>query len=85
MSIGLGVLLFAIGAVLTFALQVEVEWVDLDMVGYIFMGAGVIVFIVGLILMVRRRRADSVSTTHVDPVAGERVTRRSTEYPDDVV
>lgn len=83
MSIGAGILLFAIGAILTFAVNVEVEWVNLDMIGYILMGAGFIVFVVGLILMMRRRQSESVTRTAVDPDVGEQVTRKSTSRTDD--
>lgn len=55
MSIGTGIVLFVIGAILTFAINIEVEWADLDMIGYILMGAGAVVFIIGLILAARRR------------------------------
>jgi cytochrome c biogenesis protein CcdA len=75
MSIGLGILLVAIGAVLTFALNVTVDWIDLDLVGYILMIAGAIVIILGLIFMMRRRRSISTTSTTADPVAGQRVTR----------
>ncbi|NYE20351.1 DUF6458 family protein [Microbacterium immunditiarum] len=83
MSIGAGIALFAIGAILTFAVNVETEWVNLDLIGYILMGAGVVVFIVGLVLLMRRRRSDTVTRTAVDPAAGERVTRQSTATTDD--
>ncbi|WP_019179212.1 DUF6458 family protein [Microbacterium yannicii] len=85
MSIGAGIALFAIGAILAFAVNIEVEWVNLDMIGYILMGAGAVIFLVGIILMARRRQTDSVTRTAVDPAAGERVTRRSTSSPDDSV
>ena len=78
MSIGAGVALFVIGAILAFAVNVETEWVNLDLIGYILMAGGAVVFIVGLVLMMRRRRSDTVSRTAVDPVANERVTRQST-------
>lgn len=57
MSIGSGIVLFVIGAILTFALDVEVEWINLDLVGYICMGAGVVIFLIGLVLLGRRRSA----------------------------
>ncbi|MGV2902656.1 DUF6458 family protein, partial [Microbacterium sp. AGC62] len=44
MSIGSGIALFVIGAILVFAVNVDIQWVDLDMVGYILMGAGVVIF-----------------------------------------
>ena len=83
MSIGAGIVLFVIGAILTFALNVQLDWVNLDLVGYILMAAGVIVVLIGIVLLMRRRRSDVVTRTAVDPVAGERVTRRTASHPDD--
>ena len=40
MSIGLGIFLIAVGAILVWALNVDVDWINLDMVGYVLMGAG---------------------------------------------
>jgi nitrate reductase gamma subunit len=86
MSIGSGIVLFVIGAILAFAVNVQVEWANLQLIGYILMAAGAVVFIIGLVLMMRRRRTDTVSRTAVDPAAGERVTRQSTATtPDDTV
>lgn len=85
MSIGTGIALFVIGAILVFAVNVEVPWVDLDMVGYILMGAGVVVFLIGIILLARRRRTDTVSRTSVDPATGEPVTRRAVRATNDDV
>lgn len=82
MSIGTGVVLFVIGAILAFAVNVDVEWADLDMIGYILMGAGAVLFVVGLILLAKRRRTDVVTRTETDPVAGEHVSRRSTRADD---
>lgn len=83
MSIGTGILLIVIGAILTFAVNVEVEWADLDLIGYILMGAGALILLIGLVMLARRRRSDVVTTTQVDPAAGEQVTRRSTRTTDD--
>lgn len=83
MGIGTGILLIVIGAILTFAINVEVEWADLDLIGYILMGAGVAVLLISLVLLSRRRRSDVVTTTHVDPAVGEQVTRRSERSTDD--
>lgn len=82
MSIGTGVVLFVIGAILVFALNFETEVVNLDMVGYILMAAGVIVFVIGLVLLARRRQAVSTSRTGTDSVTGERVQQRVTEVDD---
>lgn len=83
MSIGGGIALFVIGAILAFAVNVEVDWVNLDLIGYILMGAGVVIFLIGIVLLVRRRQSESVTRTAVDPVGGERVTRQSTSTTDD--
>ncbi|WP_022894245.1 DUF6458 family protein [Agromyces subbeticus] len=79
MSIGIGILLVAIGAILTFALNVTVDWIDLDLVGYILMIAGAIVVILGLIFMMRRRSISTTSTA--DPAVGQRVTRTESQAP----
>ncbi|KRB37903.1 DUF6458 family protein [Microbacterium sp. Root180] len=85
MSIGAGIALFAIGAILAFAVNVEFEYVNLDMIGYILMAAGAVIFVVGIVLMARRRSAETVTRTAVDPAAGEQVTRRTTSSTDDTV
>lgn len=77
MSIGAGIALFVIGAILVFAVNVETDVVNLDMIGYIMMGAGALVFLIGLVFVFRRRQTEVVTRT-VDPAAGERVTRNTT-------
>lgn len=84
MSIGAGIVLFVIGAILAFAVNVEVEWVNLDLIGYILMGAGALVFLLGIIMLARRRQTDTVTRTAVDPTVGEQVTRRTTSTNDGV-
>jgi hypothetical protein len=70
MGIGASILLIAIGAVLTFALNVQVGFLDLDIVGWIFMLAGVAGLVWTMLIWGPRRRRtvtrDSVDT--VDPV-----------------
>lgn len=84
MSIGLGIVLFVIGAILAFALHIEVSWIDVQLVGYILMGAGVVVFVIGLAFLLRRRRTISTSHTTVDPRTGDAVRRDETSAPDDL-
>ena len=79
MSIGLGIFLFVVGAVLAFALNIQVDWIDLDLVGYLLMGAGFIITIIGLVFLMRRRQSITTSSTTVDPQSGARVERSSTE------
>ena len=82
MSIGLGVLLFVIGAVLRFALNVEVAWVDLALVGNILMGAGVVVFVLGLIFTFRKRQTRTTQRTVVGQPDGERQISRTDRVND---
>ena len=82
MSIGTGIVLFVIGAILTFALNFETQFINLDLVGYILMGAGVVVLLIGLVLLARRRQAVTTSRTGTDSVTGERVQQRVTEVDD---
>jgi uncharacterized membrane protein (DUF485 family) len=85
MSIATGIVLFVIGAILTFALNFETGWVNLDLIGYILMGAGVVVFVIGLIMLTRNRTAVTSSRVAADPVSGERVSRTVTETDDPVL
>jgi membrane-bound ClpP family serine protease len=85
MSIGSGIFLFVVGAILSFALQVEVAWVDLNLVGYFLMAAGAVIFILGLVLAARKR--ESKTTVRSGTGAnGEAVTeRRTTTTPDETL
>ena len=67
MGIGASIFLIAVGAILTFALEAEVGFLNLDAVGWILMIAGA----AGLVFTMaiwgpRRRRA--VTTTTRDPM-----------------
>lgn len=83
MSIGAGIVLIVIGAILAFAVNVQVEWVNLDLIGYILMGAGAVVVLIGIVLLARRRTATSVTRTSADPAGSQRVTERSVTADDD--
>ncbi|WP_438353029.1 DUF6458 family protein [Microbacterium sp. CJ88] len=79
MGIGSGIALFVIGAILAFAVNVDLGgYVDLHLIGYILMIAGAVVFLLSLIFMMRRRSTVSESRTAVDPVNGQQVTTRRT-------
>ena len=82
MTVGGGIALIVIGAILAFAFNLDNSWIDLHLIGYILMGAGVVVFVIGLIVLFRRRQ--SVATTHttVDPVSGDRMSRHVSETDD---
>lgn len=86
MGIGSGIALFVIGAILTFAVNIDTGgYVNLDLIGYILMGAGVLVFLISLVLMLRRRSTVSTSHTAVDPANGEQVTTRRTRDSGDPI
>lgn len=82
MSIGFGIFLFAIGAILAFAVNVSLEWIELSTIGYILMAAGVVTVIIGVALMMRRRSAVTTERSGVDAASGERVTRRESSIDD---
>jgi membrane-bound ClpP family serine protease len=85
MSIGSGIALFVIGAILAFAVNVQLDWINLDIIGYLLMGAGVIVFIIGIVLAVRKRESVTTVRSAVDPASGESVQQRSTKSPNDLI
>lgn len=82
MSIGLGIFLFVVGAILVFALNVSVDVINLDLVGYILMGAGAVITILGLVLMTRKRSSVVTTRSAVDPASGEQVTRHENKVND---
>lgn len=84
MSIGFGIFLVALGAILAFAVQVSVEWIAITTTGYILMVAGVVMVIIGVGLMARKRSSVTTQHTQVDPAAGEKVTRRESVSSDPV-
>jgi Na+/proline symporter len=62
MGIGAGILLIVAGAIMTFALNVSVQGIDLHMVGWIFMLAGLAGLALFFIFWSRRRSARAVET-----------------------
>lgn len=77
--------MFVVGAILAFALNVEVAWVDLNLVGYLLMAAGAIIFVIGL-LMGARKRQSTTTVRSGTGANGEAVTeRRTSATPDDTL
>jgi hypothetical protein len=56
MTIGGGLFLIAVGAILKYAVTAHVSWVDLQTVGVILMVIGVVGVLIGLYVMVTTRR-----------------------------
>ena len=56
MSIGTSIFLLAVGAILAFAVTDAISGVDLTVVGYILMGAGVLGLLISMMVMNRAPR-----------------------------
>lgn len=80
MGIGAGIFLLAVGAILKFALDVQVQGVDLQVVGIILMIVGVLGIVLDLAILMprRRRRDDYVAPADVDEYG--RPLRRPRDY-----
>jgi Domain of unknown function (DUF6458) len=64
MGIGVGIFLIAVGAIMTFALDVSVAGIDLDAVGWILMLAGVAGLVIFFYFWNRRRAPRAVVTAN---------------------
>lgn len=61
MGIGVGIFLLAVGAILAFGVRDNVSNVDLTVVGYVLMGAGVLGLVLGFAMMRQRANTSHVS------------------------
>jgi len=80
MSLGGGIALLVIGAILAFAVNVDLGWANLSTIGYILMIAGAVGVIVGIVLLTRKSTSATTSRTAVDPATGERVSRTVSDH-----
>ncbi|WP_341719784.1 DUF6458 family protein [Micromonospora sp. FIMYZ51] len=78
MGIGTSVFLLALGAILTFAVNASIGGLDLDVVGWILMAAGLLGLILTTLVWGRRRQV--VATTE-EPVEYRRVEERRDVAP----
>jgi predicted membrane channel-forming protein YqfA (hemolysin III family) len=85
MSIGTGIGLFVVGAILAFAIHLTNAFVSLQLIGYILMAAGAVVFILGLVFTLRKRQSITTVTSGVDADGRAVNQRRTATTPDDVV
>ena len=77
MRLGTAIVLLALGAILTFALNVDVSGIDLQVVGWILMIVGALGIVLELAVWgPRQRRVTRTSDAHVVP--GDGPVRRST-------
>jgi Na+/proline symporter len=75
-GIGTSIFLIAVGAILTFALETSVAGIDLDVVGWILMAAGVLGLIMTTLIWGRRR-----TPVTEEPVEYRRVEERRDVRP----
>jgi hypothetical protein len=55
-GIGVSIFLIALGAILAFAVNAEIAGLDINIVGYILMGAGVLGLLLTMLVFAPRRR-----------------------------
>lgn len=76
MYIGLGVVLLALGAVLAFALNIDIPGISDDALGYILMAAGLLAIVLSFAMRGTRNAGfTATKESHVDPNTGSRVDR----------
>jgi hypothetical protein len=83
MGIGASVFMLAIGAIITFAFNVRVGWLDLDVVGWVLMAAGAFGLVLTLTMLNRSRRTVTRRATTNDPYAAppaDRVVEERSTY-----
>jgi hypothetical protein len=73
MGFGVGIFLVALGAILAFAVHASVSGLDLAVVGWVLMGAGVLGIALELAVFAPRRR---VTTYAEHPLPAHAVVRR---------
>jgi uncharacterized protein (DUF486 family) len=80
MGIGVGILLIAVGAILTFAVHATVNGINIQTVGVILMIAGLAGLIIDLVIFLPRRRVSrQVYTTAAPGAPGTTVVTDSTD------
>ncbi|HYI57137.1 MAG TPA: DUF6458 family protein [Microlunatus sp.] len=67
MGIGLGIVLLVLGAILLFALNVNIPFVSDDTLGIILMVAGAVALVIALVMQAQRGRTKHVQENRYDP------------------
>ncbi|MBF4614700.1 DUF6458 family protein [Curtobacterium sp. VKM Ac-1376] len=76
MRIGSSIALIVIGAIVAFALDIQLAGIDLRLIGYILMAAGLVLLIISLAVAFGGRRTTTTTRSGVDPASGERITQQ---------
>jgi hypothetical protein len=69
MGIGFSIFLLAVGAILAFAVNATVAGLDIHIVGWILMAAGVVGLVLTMVVLTPRRRRTVTDTTTSVPAA----------------
>lgn len=69
MGIGFSIFLLAVGAILAFAVNATLAGLDISIVGWILMAAGVIGLILTMVVLTPRRRRTVTDTTNSTPTS----------------
>jgi Domain of unknown function (DUF6458) len=60
MGIGVSIFLIAVGALLAFAVDFQLWWLDINVAGWVLMVVGALGLVLTMLLWSRRRTADTV-------------------------
>lgn len=82
MGIGGSIFLIAVGAIFAFAVEADLGWLDIRVVGWVLMIAGIVGLILTMWFWQNRRRTVITPTVHerVVPTQVERVEERRRPY-----
>ena len=69
MGIGASVFMLAVGAIITFAFNIRVGWLDLDIVGWVLMAAGALGLILTLTVFSGRRHDRDRTASGASPAS----------------
>jgi hypothetical protein len=78
MRLGTAIVLLALGAILTFALRVDLSGVDLQVVGWILMAVGALGIVLEMAVWGPRSRRHVVTDADVPPAGRRRTTTDET-------
>lgn len=79
MGIGFSILLLAVGAILTFAVDATVAGLDITVVGAILMAAGALGIVLTMVVVTPRRNRSVTATHTVDGVSSAAGQQRVTD------
>ena len=66
MGIGASIFLIAVGAILAFAVEADISGLDINIIGYILMGAGVLGLLLTMLVFAPRKRSSVEQRTVYD-------------------